>query len=175
MLAIAPSLIEPEDRLHHFTQTLKADRLGDVKVNDQRLDTGTERRARLHSRRHWCREGGRTARTNAAVQVDARRHRLDRRHVDMVVGVNLALVALAQRRSAVRALLRQRLDHMIGIGCERAVHPGPTFAALALALRQVRLLAGAWRQRGIVRRLGRLAQFLFQFGDALFEEGKGIG
>ena len=64
---------------------------------------------------------------------------------------------------------------MIGIGCERAVHARPTFAALALALRQVRLLAGAWRQRGIVRRLGRLAQFLFQFGDALFEEGDGRG
>ena len=61
----------------------------------------------------------------------------------MIVAVNFGLVAFAQRRSAARALLRQRLDHMIGIGCERVVHAGPTFAALALALRQVRLLTCA--------------------------------
>jgi hypothetical protein len=64
----------------------------------------------------------------------------------------------AQRRSADRALPRQRLDHMNWIGCERAVHAGPTFAALALARRQVRLLTCAWRQQRILRRLGRLGE-----------------
>jgi len=89
--------------------------------------------------------------------MDARCHRLDRRHLDMIVGMDLALVLLAQRCGAVRALRGKGLDHVVGIGSQRAGDAGATFAALALTLGQVRFLPGARRDRGIVRRLGRLA------------------
>ena len=77
----------------------------------------------------------------------------------------------AQRRSADRALPRQRLDHMNRIGCERAVHAGPTVAARALAPRQVRLLTSGWRQRGIVPRLARLAELVLKLRHALLKSG----
>ena len=68
-----------------------------------------------------------------------------------------------------RAGIKPAIDDAVGIGIERAAETG---AALARRFRAGRLIAGLLalgrRQRGVVRRLGRLlqpGQPGFQFGD----------
>ena len=91
----------------------------------------------------------------------------------MVIGMNVGLVGLAQCRRAVRALRDHSLDHPVGIGGKRTGRAGAARASLGLAFGQVGFVPGTGRERRIIRRLGRLAQLLFQFGNALFEADDG--
>jgi hypothetical protein len=100
--------------------------------------------------------------------VDSGHNRLDRRQVDMVVGMELGLVGRAQRGIAMRACRRKPLHHAIGV---LAQLPERARMALALLGRAPRAPIGlrslARRYRGIVRRLGGLPQFRLQRLDPL--------
>ena len=84
-------------------QALKADRLGDVQVDDQRAQRGPERRAGCEPLRRCGGDALAAAGTDAAMAVDAGDDRADRRQLDMIVGTDLGLVGGAERMGAVRA------------------------------------------------------------------------
>ena len=67
--------------------------------------------------------------------------RLDRWYVDITMDVESGPVRCGQRGGALGAFLRQRLDHLIAVLGKLAAHSGPTHAAFALPIWQVRRLA----------------------------------
>lgn len=101
-------------------------------------------------------------------RVDAGHHRLDRRQLDMVVGVKRILVSGRERVVAMRAGIRPCLDDPIGALAQRPEGAGMPPALLRRPpLGPVRLLPLARRHRGIIRRLRRLAELRFQILDPL--------
>src|SRR5271168_1707759 len=102
-------------------------------MQNQSRQAGTEGRARRHALGHRRAEPPTTARTGAAVAVDARHHRLDRRQFDMVVGVKPRLISRRERVLAMRAALGPRLDDPIGVLTQRPEGAGMTLALLGSA------------------------------------------
>jgi hypothetical protein len=93
-----------------------------------------------------------------AQEIDPCRDRLDRRQIDMVEGPREFLACRCERGAA-RAALGVDVACCVRIFCERSRRARMAFAGL-LHLRRFRdvlLLAARRRQRGVVRRLRRLA------------------
>ena len=107
---------------------LKLDHLAAVQIRDRRRDAGAERRAFGHVGGRRRGDARLAARARGAEQIDARRDRLDRRQVDMIVGARELLVrprrAPCRTRSARRAMLR--VD--VGVLGELARDAGAAFA-----------------------------------------------
>ena len=88
ILAIAPSLmVRPNTSANSADETLEADRLGDMKMDDQRAQSRPERRARFEPfRRRRC-DLPAAAGTDAAMAVDAGDGRADGGQLDVIVGM----------------------------------------------------------------------------------------
>jgi len=108
----------------------------------------------------------------ALVQIDARRDGFDRRQFDVVVGVHQFLIGGRHRRAAA-AMLGEDVARHVGFFAQRTGHARMALAALLLRcpFGDVGLLAARRRQRGIVRRLRRLAELGFEFRNASEELG----
>ena len=93
-----------DDQTEHFSQqageTLEADRLGDVKMDDQRTQSRPERRARLEYLRRRGRDVLPATGTDAAMAVEAGDGRADGRQLDVIVGMDVALIGGAESRSS---------------------------------------------------------------------------
>ena len=163
---------QPEQAVEHFGQPGGADHVATGPVSHRRDDAGTGRAARGHAR-GWLRgDALLAARTDAARQSDARRHRLDDGKVDVVVGVRGRLSGGQEHRAA-DAGLGIDAACRAGARARRARHARPAFAGLFLRGRRfgtVGLLPARRRQRRVRRRfrrgLGRLAWTRLQLGDA---------
>lgn len=146
--------------------------MADVEVGDERDDAGTEGAAGGHV---GGRPGGdqrAAAGAGAAMQPHPRRHRPDRRQVDVVIGAQARLVGRRQRLAAAGAGRDEHIARLVGIVAEPAGDAGPAAARrLADASRPVRLGALRRRQRGVVGRLGRRAEPRFERRDARFQRG----
>ena len=108
-----------DGQTEHFGQqadeTLEADRLGDVKMDDQRAQSRPERRARLEPlRRRRC-DLLAAAGTDAAMAVDAGDGRADGGQLDVIVGMDVGLVGGAERIGAMRTGGQRCLDDAIGM------------------------------------------------------------
>jgi hypothetical protein len=159
--------IQAEHLAHQPGKPLEADRLRDVQMQDQRLDAGAEWRAGFEAFGGGCRDRLAATRADAAMAVDAGDNRADRRQVDVVVGVDVGHVGCAECMVAMRAGGERRLDDAVRVLGEGARHAGATAAGILFAaIRQVRFLALRGREAGVVRRLGRVVELSFQFGDA---------
>ncbi len=157
----------PEHFLQQPRQPFEADRLGDVQVHDQRHEIAAEGRPRRHVGGRRGAEPAAAMRASAAMPVNADDDRPNRRQLEMIIGMKPGLTGRAQLMRAMRATLGDTLDNPVRIGGQRPKHPGP---ALALTRRAAFGAVGfaplRRRQRGIVRGLGRLTGFGFQFSDA---------
>jgi len=102
----------------------------------------------------------------ALVQIDPRRDGLDRRQIDVVVGEDVRLIG-RRECCAAGACLGVDLARRVGIGCERARDAGPALAAFLLRRCRgtIGLLSARRRQRGVRRRLRRLAGTRLEFHD----------
>ena len=123
-----------DGQTEHFGQqtdeTLEADRLGDVKMDDQRAQSRPERRARLESfRRRRC-DLPAAAGTDAAMAVDAGDGWADGRQLDVIIGMDLGLIGGAERIGAMRAGGQRCLNDAIGMFGQRAADAGATATAL---------------------------------------------
>ena len=157
--------VQAEQPVEHLDEAVVADQLAGVQVDDEGDDAWSERTAERHIDR---RRGGHprvAAGAVAAVQMDARRDRLDRRQVDVVVGVNVGLIGRRQRGSAARAGLGVDLTDRVGIGAQRPGRAGPTLATRLGFVGPIDLLAGGRRHRGVAGRLRRDLQAGLQLGD----------
>lgn len=123
-------------------------------MDDQRTQPRPERRARREPLRHRGDDTLAAARADAAMAVDARDHRADRRQVDVVIGMNVRLVGRCERMGAVWTGRKCRLDYAVGVFSQCASDTGALPALHLQAVGTVRLLAFRRRQAGIVRRLG---------------------
>jgi hypothetical protein len=113
-----------------------------MQMQDQRLDTGSKRRARFEAFRGNGRDRLAAARADAAMAVDAGDDRTDRRQIDVVVGVDVADVGRVERVVAMRASGECGLDDPVRVLGERTGDTGATGTGLLAArVRQVRLLA----------------------------------
>ena len=113
-----------------------------------------------------CLERRTAARTSALVLVDAGRLSLDRRDVDMIIGVHAAMVLPRQFVTACATFVGVDIAGVIGAFRQTAGGALATLAPLLVrTLGTGGLLALGWRQRGIIRRLGRLSQLRLQFRD----------
>jgi len=83
-------------------EALKADRLGDVQVDDERRQAGPEGRAVIETFRRRGGDALLAAGTDAAMAVDAGGNGTQRRQIDVIVGVNLGQIGRAERMGAVR-------------------------------------------------------------------------
>jgi hypothetical protein len=99
-----------------------------VQMQDQGDDARPEWRAWGHPLGRRSAERSRAARADSAMAMDARHHRTDRRQVDMIIGVELALVLVGEPMVAMGACLGPRLHYSIGIFSQRARHAGPPLA-----------------------------------------------
>ena len=157
---------EAEQALADLGQPLVADHLAAVQIGDRRHDPRTERRAFGHVRGRVRRHPCLAAWTRAAEQLDARRDRLDRRNVDMVVLSREVLPGLPEHDTA-RTELGIEAARRVGVLGELARDAG---AALARRLGRrrlgVRLLPARRRQRGVGGRFGRSAKLAFELGYA---------
>ncbi|MDB5393514.1 MAG: hypothetical protein JWM91_1020, partial [Rhodospirillales bacterium] len=122
---------DTEHLVHQPDQTREADRLGDVQMQDQGRQTGAERGTRRHPVRRRRAEPLAAVRTGSAMAMNPGHHRLDRWQFDMIVRVKLGLIVRRQSVIAVRAGLRPRLDHAIGVLAQR-----PRHARMPLPLRR---------------------------------------
>ena len=159
--------LQAEQALQHLRQARVADHLAAVKIGDERDDAGAERGAGRHVGGRLGGDGIAAAATIGAVQVDPRRHRLDRRQFHVVIGAREHLVGGAQFRAA-GAALGVDIARRVGVGAELAGCAGAPFAASLRGrrVRDVGLLSARWRQRRVRRRLRRLAGSALEFGDA---------
>ena len=107
------------------------------------------------------------ARAVALVQVNAGRDGLDRRQLDVVVGEHVRLVG-GGKRCAAGAFVGVDIARCVGILSERArdARPAPATFPLARRLGDIGLLSRRRRQRGIRRRLRRLAGTAFELRNA---------
>ena len=104
---------------------------------------------------------------DAAMTVDPRDERADRRQVDVVVGMDFGLISRAEGVVAMRTGGECGLDGLVRVLGQRAGHPGAAGAGRLFGrIGQVRLLPLRGRQAGVVRRLRRGPELGFQFADA---------
>jgi hypothetical protein len=142
----------------HADETLEADRLGDMKMDDQRAQSRPERRARFEPfRRRRC-DLPAAAGTDAAMAVDAGDGRADGGQLDVIVGMDVGLIGGAERIGAMRADGQRCLDDATGMFGQRAADAGATLTALLLPIGEVCLLALRGGRARVVRGLARGAE-----------------
>ena len=95
--------------------------------------------------------------------------------IDVVVGVHVGLVGRAHVGAAAGAGLRVDVAHMVRGGAQLARDTGPAFAALALPVGTIGLLALGRRQGRIVGRLGRNGELGLERGHARLQRGDLFG
>lgn len=164
---------EAEQMAQQRRQPLVADGVGVTQIDRQRRDRAAERRAGLEPGRRRRHEAARAARTAAAVQRHPRHHRAHRRQLDLVIDLDRPLIGRAQRRRAMRALLRPRLDLLVRVVVQPPPAPGPAHARLApqaaRPFRLVRLAIARGRQARIARSLRRLREPRLQLSHPLLQ------
>ena len=101
------------------------------------------------------------------MEIDPRRDGLDRRQVDVIVGMRQDLIGGRHRRAA-RAALGIDVARHVRVRAQLASHARPPLAPFLSGCRwsDVGLLPARRRQRRVVRRLRRLTATPLELGDA---------
>jgi hypothetical protein len=137
---------DPEHLAHQPGQTLGADGLGDVQVDDQGAQAWPEQPAGLQPGRHRGRDARAAARAGAMMPIDPGDDRLERRQFGVVIGVDGGLIGRRRRLPAVRAGVRHGLDGVIRMLGQRARRSRTSLAPLGRLGRPVALPALRRRQ-----------------------------
>ena len=150
---------EAAEVAHQRGQSLPPDGVGVVQVDDEGCDRLTKGRAGFQSVR---RRRGRTfaaAGATAAEQPYPRDVRPDRRQFDAVVNLLRRLQFGREGGGAIRAGVERGIDAAVRVRLQRAAEAGTALARRLVAGGTIGLLPLRWRQRRIVRRLGRTLEF----------------
>jgi len=134
----APAEGQAEHLDQQAGEALEADRLGDLQVDDERVQPRPKRRTLRKAVGRGCCDTLAAARAGAVVAVDASDGRADRRQVDVVGDMGSGQVGGTEPTGAMRAGVRCRLDNPV-----RVVGKG---AGDAGAAGMVRLLAAGRRR-----------------------------
>ena len=127
---------------------------------------GPNGRARRHVLGRCGGNARATARAFAAVHVDARGLRLQRRQIDVIVAMHVRLILGLGNTAAAVAALGEHVAHVIGVRAKPAGDARPAFVRFLCSRRTVGLLAFRRRQRGVVGSLRRNVQTRLELGDA---------
>ena len=158
---------QAEQAAEHLGQSRVADHVAAVQIGHRRDDAGSERAAGRHVGGRLGGDALAAARADRAMQSDARRDGLDRRQIDVVVGVRDGLSGGRERRAA-GAALGVDITRGIGARAQLARYARPALAAFPwgrLRRGDVGLLPARRRQRRVRRRLRRLPGAGLEFGD----------
>ncbi len=160
--------LQPEQFRHHPRQPLKADVMAVVQIQKQRADPGAEWRSRRHAVRRRRTEAVAAGGTAPAEQLDARHHRRDRRHVDVIVAMAATLHLPGNVGGAVGTRRRQSLDRLVRRLAERPCRTRtrrPWLAPLAVLLfpAAARFAVLRWRGVAVLRGLLRPRQQRLEF------------
>jgi hypothetical protein len=140
----------------HPRQTLKADMVAVVEIQQQRPNARPERRPRRHPLRGRGPVTSPAAAAATAEQFDPRHYRADRRQLDVIIAMAAPLTGYRRRRPAMRAAIGHPALGLVGIVRQRAGHPrprGPRLLGLIFVQLPVRPLRTILRWRGV--RVGR--------------------
>ena len=164
--------LQAEHRSKQSSKTLKTDRLIVVKVHRQCRHRRPERRSRLQALGHRRQELFPATRTDPAMALNLRHHRLDRRNLNPLVELLQRLVVRRHRRRAVRTDLGN--GDMGMVRCVAQLPADPRMRRLGPLLghfagRPVGLLSPRRRYAGVGRRLDRALQFCLKLRNPRLE------